>query len=88
MGLVGPVVCCACGSGLAGGHGSGGFCWVLIAKCPTLRGPTCQGVLGLVFIYLPWICASEKNKKDQSIFKLISTISNNVCIKMEIALFS
>ena len=40
VGLVGPWVWWA--------HGSGGFCWLLIAKSPTLRGPTCQGVLGLV----------------------------------------
>ena len=48
VGLVGPLVGLARGSGLAGGHGSGGFCWLLIAKSPTLGGPTCQGVLGLV----------------------------------------
>ena len=39
--VVGPRVWWACGSG--------GFCGVLTAKSPTLRGPTCQGVLGLVF---------------------------------------
>ena len=40
VGLVGPWVWWACGSG--------GFCGVLTDKSPTLRGPTCQGVLGLV----------------------------------------
>ena len=45
VGLVGPWVWWA--------HGSGGFCWLLIAKSPTLRGPTCQGVLGLVFHGFP-----------------------------------
>ena len=39
--VVGPRVWWACGSG--------GFCGVLTAKSPTLRGPTCQGLLGLVF---------------------------------------
>ena len=38
--VVGPRVWWACGSG--------GFCGVLTAKSPTLRGPTCQGLLGLV----------------------------------------
>ena len=33
--------------------GSGGFCGVLTDKSPTLRGPTCQGVLGLVFHRFP-----------------------------------
>ena len=28
---------------------SGGFCLVFTDKSPTLRGPTCQGVLGLVY---------------------------------------
>ena len=32
--------------------GSGGFCGVLTDKSPILRGPTCQGVLGLVFSVL------------------------------------
>jgi hypothetical protein len=45
VGLVGPWVWWA--------HGSGGFCWLSIAKSPTLRGPTCQGVLGLVFNRFP-----------------------------------
>ena len=40
--VVGPRVWWACGSG--------GFCGVLTAKIPTLRGPTCQGLLGLVLI--------------------------------------
>ena len=40
--VVGPRVWWACGSG--------GFCGVLTAKSPTLRGPTCQGLLGLVYI--------------------------------------
>ena len=31
-------------------RGSGGFCGVLTDKSPTLRGPTCQGVLGLVWM--------------------------------------
>ena len=48
--VVGPRVWWACGSG--------GFCGVLTAKSPTLRGPTCQGVLGLVFFkcleHPPW----------------------------------
>ena len=39
--VVGPRVWWACGSG--------GFCGVLTAKSPTLRGPTCQGLLGLVY---------------------------------------
>ena len=43
--VVGPRVWWACGSG--------GFCGVLTAKSPTLRGPTCQGVLGLVFYRFP-----------------------------------
>ena len=31
-------------------HRSGGFCWLLTVQLKvTLRGPTCQGVLGLVF---------------------------------------
>ena len=38
--VVGPRVWWACGSG--------GFCGVLTDESPTLRGPTCQGVLGLV----------------------------------------
>ena len=42
--LVGPWVWWA--------HGSGGFGCLLIAKSPTLRGPTCQGVLGLVLTTL------------------------------------
>ena len=41
--VVGPRVWWACGSG--------GFCGVLTAKSPTLRGPTCQGLLGLVDIF-------------------------------------
>ena len=46
MGLVvGPWVWWACWSG--------GFCGVLTDKSPTLRGPTCQGVLGLVFHRFP-----------------------------------
>ena len=40
--VVGPRVWWACGSG--------GFCGVLTAKSPTLRGPTCQGLLGLVLL--------------------------------------
>ena len=39
-------------------HGSGGFCWLLIAKSPILRGPTCQGVLGLVGKYFG-VCVWE-----------------------------
>ena len=38
--VVGPQIWWACGSG--------GFCGVLTDKSPTLRGPTCQGVLGLI----------------------------------------
>ena len=45
LGLVGPWVWWACGSG--------GFCGVLTDKSPFLRGPTCQGVLGLVFHRFP-----------------------------------
>ena len=45
VGLVGPWVWWACWSG--------GFCVVLTDKSPTLRGPTCQGVLGLVFHRFP-----------------------------------
>ena len=50
--VVGPV-------GLVGlwvwwwARGSGGFCGVLTDKSPTLRGPTCQGVLGQVFHRFP-----------------------------------
>ena len=33
--------------------GSGGFCGELTDKSPTLRGPACQGVLGLVFHRFP-----------------------------------
>ena len=40
--VVGPQIWWACGSG--------GFCGVLTDKSPTLRGPTCQGALGLVVI--------------------------------------
>ena len=43
MDLVGPWVWWA--------SGSGGFFGVLTDKSPTLRGPTCQGVLGLVTKY-------------------------------------
>ena len=43
--VVGPWVWWACWSG--------GFCGVLTDKSPTLRGPTCQGVLGLVFHRFP-----------------------------------
>ena len=45
LGLVGPWVWWA--------RGSGEFCWVLTDKSPTLRGPTCQGVLCLVFHRFP-----------------------------------
>ena len=55
VGLVGPWVWWACGSG---GPVSlmGPWVWwiLLIAKSPTLRGPTCQGVLGLVFVNNPF----------------------------------
>ena len=56
--VVGPRVWWACGSG--------GFCGVLTAKSPTIRGPTCQGVLGLVSSYFvfsleaPSICSTER----------------------------
>ena len=34
------------------GNGSGGVCGVLTGKSPTLRGPTCQCVLGLVLMVM------------------------------------
>ena len=46
VGLVGPLVWWACGS--VGGPVGQVDLFVFIAKSPTLRGPTCQGVLGLV----------------------------------------
>ena len=42
--VVGPWVWWACWSS--------GFCGVLTDESPTLRGPTCQGVLGLVNVYV------------------------------------
>ena len=48
VGLVGPLVWWACGS--VGGPVGQVDLFVFIAKSPTLRGPTCQGVLGLVLI--------------------------------------
>ena len=50
--VVGPWVWWACGSG--------GFCGVSTDKSPTLRGPTCQGVLGLVFLW------ARKNKQTRN----------------------
>ena len=49
MGRVGPLVWWARGSGGPVGLMGPWVWWILlIAKSPTLRGPTCQGVLGLV----------------------------------------
>ena len=63
VGLVGPWVGLARGSGGPVGLvvgllvwwacWSGGFCGMLTDKSPTLRGPTYQGVLGLVFHRFP-----------------------------------
>ena len=49
VGLVGLWVWWACGSGGPVGLMGPWVWWILLmAKSPTLRGPTCQGVLGLV----------------------------------------
>ena len=53
LGLVGPWVWWACGSG--GPVGLVGP-WVWWARGSTLRGPTCQGVLGLVLYVSLFIC--------------------------------
>ena len=63
MGLLGPWVCRARGSGRPVGlvglwvwwaRGSGGFCWVLNDKSPTLKGSDMPSVLGLVLLII-WI---------------------------------
>ena len=57
MGLVGPWVWLACGSGgPVGLVGLLGLLGVLTDQSPTLRGPTCQGVLGLVQNMSPVCC--------------------------------
>ena len=58
--VVGPRVWWACGSG--------GFCGVLTAKSPTLRGPTCQGLLGLVQLLMDRMCNVHGNYSINSNF--------------------